>query len=98
MYGTQRIEGLLALWEDLPRWSGAQWPELEAALRRALARWRAAQDDQERADAILDLDDALKRRAPEALKRLDALDTGREAYSKGRSYSVGSVPSPSAGM
>ncbi|HHH42034.1 MAG TPA: CHAT domain-containing protein [Chloroflexi bacterium] len=79
MYGVVFVEGLLALWDRLPLWSGPHWPDLEAALREALARWRAAEEDEERAAAVMEMEDALDRWAPDALTLLDALPSDEEA-------------------
>lgn len=75
MYGIYQIDALLALWDALPVWSGLHWPELEAALRAALARWRQARDDEERSRALIEMEDALKQWAPQALEVLDVLSS-----------------------
>jgi len=81
MHGVVFVEGLLTLWDRLPLWSGRHWPELEAALREALARWRAAEDEEAQAEALMALEDALAQWAPQALAWLDRLEKawGQEA-------------------
>lgn len=78
MYGIIFVEGLLGLWDRLPAWSGPHWLALEAALREALARWRAAEDEDERARAVMEMEDDLGKWAPDALALLDALPSDEE--------------------
>ena len=91
MYGTVFVVGLLALWDRLAGWSGPHWPDLEAALRKALARWRAARDEEEQAEALLDAEEALERWAPQALKWLDRLEAAWEQGADRRSEELAAL-------